>query len=216
MVTIEARLLDSIDDGFVAIDSACRVSYCNEAAAGLLAIDEMPSLVGRDLFDAAPSLRGTPAEIDVHAAMTQSAGRRSPALHVVDDRIIELLVTPLSDGGFVLQFTDITHRVERDRQMAEDLLRLEHDLRNPLAPLRTSLELLNRSTVAEATKERARTIMGRQLDQMVSLIERLHDLANGLRDGEGTAGRGCAFQAGATAELPAGLTFVEPDASAKS
>jgi signal transduction histidine kinase len=54
---------------------------------------------------------------------------------------------------------------------------LAHELRNPLAPLRTALELLGRPQVAEATKTRARDIMARQLTHMAELIDQLSDFA---------------------------------------
>jgi signal transduction histidine kinase len=54
---------------------------------------------------------------------------------------------------------------------------LAHELRGPLAPLRTSLEVLKRPGIPEQTKERARVIMGRQLLQMVRLIDELADMS---------------------------------------
>ncbi len=66
---------------------------------------------------------------------------------------------------------------EADRRKDEFLATLAHELRNPLAPLRTSLELLARPTIARETQDRARAIMSRQIAQMVRLIDDLLDIA---------------------------------------
>lgn len=66
---------------------------------------------------------------------------------------------------------------ETDRRKDEFLATLAHELRNPLAPLRTSLELLKRPNSTEAMREQARSIMSRQVTQMVRLIDELIDIA---------------------------------------
>jgi CheY-like chemotaxis protein/nitrogen-specific signal transduction histidine kinase len=58
----------------------------------------------------------------------------------------------------------------------EFLATLAHELRNPLAPLRTGLEILKRNDLPPNTK-RARDMMERQLLQMVRLIDDLLDVA---------------------------------------
>lgn len=73
-------------------------------------------------------------------------------------------------------------RVARDslRQAAkrkdEFLATLAHELRNPLAPLRTGLEIINLEPSGREA-ERARKMMGRQLVTMVRLIDDLLDVA---------------------------------------
>ena len=66
------------------------------------------------------------------------------------------------------------------RQKDEFLAVLAHELRNPLAPLRTGLDLLLRHAAeAEATSAVTRTMaaMNRQLDHMVRLIDDLLDVS---------------------------------------
>jgi signal transduction histidine kinase len=62
-----------------------------------------------------------------------------------------------------------------DRQKDEFLATLAHELRNPLAPLRMGLALLTREGSAEAGN--TLTVMNRQLDHMVRLIDDLLDVA---------------------------------------
>jgi len=63
-----------------------------------------------------------------------------------------------------------------DRQKDEFLATLAHELRNPLAPLRTGLDLMQRSAVSPEER-RLRQIMQRQLDHMVRLVDELLDIA---------------------------------------
>jgi PAS domain S-box-containing protein len=65
---------------------------------------------------------------------------------------------------------------EADRRKDEFLATLAHELRNPLAPIRNALEIMTLSSDAQAHAE-ARTIMERQLGQMVHLIDDLLDVS---------------------------------------
>jgi signal transduction histidine kinase len=62
------------------------------------------------------------------------------------------------------------------RQKDEFLATLAHELRNPLAPLRMGLDLLLRKSPPDDAK-RTLTVMNRQLDHMVRLIDDLLDVA---------------------------------------
>lgn len=66
---------------------------------------------------------------------------------------------------------------EADRRKDEFLATLAHELRNPLAPIRNSLELLRLSKGNAETAERVRVIMERQLSQMVRLVDDLLDVS---------------------------------------
>jgi signal transduction histidine kinase len=57
------------------------------------------------------------------------------------------------------------------------LATLAHELRNPLAPLRTGLDLLLRAPATAENVTRTLTAMNRQLDHMVRLIDDLLDLS---------------------------------------
>jgi len=65
---------------------------------------------------------------------------------------------------------------EQDRRKDEFLATLAHELRNPLAPIRTGLTLLNLAPSLEATLK-TREIMERQVDHMVHLIDDLLDVS---------------------------------------
>ncbi|MEP2775856.1 MAG: ATP-binding protein [Luteolibacter sp.] len=69
---------------------------------------------------------------------------------------------------------------EANRMKNDFLALLAHELRNPLAPLRTGLEILRLAEQREtdpALRERTRTMMERQVVQLVALIDDLMDVS---------------------------------------
>ena len=65
---------------------------------------------------------------------------------------------------------------EADRRKAEFLAVLAHELRNPLAPLRNGLQILNLAHTADSAA-RARAMMERQLGHLVRLVDDLLDIS---------------------------------------
>jgi PAS domain S-box-containing protein len=88
-------------------------------------------------------------------------------------------------------FTDISERrraddelrrladdlAEADRLKSEFLATLAHELRNPLAPIRSGLQFMRRRPDDAAALGRVRDIVDRQLDHLVSLVDDLLDIA---------------------------------------
>jgi signal transduction histidine kinase/ActR/RegA family two-component response regulator len=66
---------------------------------------------------------------------------------------------------------------EADRRKDEFLAVLAHELRNPLAPIRTGLEVIRLAGNAPDAIERARSMMERQVGHMVRLVDDLLDVS---------------------------------------
>jgi len=83
--------------------------------------------------------------------------------------------------GVVGDVTEHKHAVEAlqlaDRRKDEFLATLAHELRNPLAPLRNSLAIVQRSRDDAELFERASAVMERQLGHLVRLIDDLLDVS---------------------------------------
>ena len=104
-------------------------------------------------------------------------------------------IGPAGDRRVAVLFKDITERraaeeelrrlaadlAEANRLKTEFLATLAHELRNPLAPIRSGLQLLRRAgaepSTDAATRNRVHAIMDRQLDQLVHLVDDLLDVA---------------------------------------
>jgi len=100
--------------------------------------------------------------------MLAEIGRRSAALQEANATLEhEMEVRQRAEQALIVA----------DRRKDEFLATLAHELRNPLAPIRTGLDILRlRSGDAQAT-QRATDIMERQLRQMVRLVDDLLDVS---------------------------------------
>ena len=66
---------------------------------------------------------------------------------------------------------------ESDRRKNEFIATLAEELRNPLAPIRTGIELLSRSDTASETREKVLGIMEGQMNTMVHLVDDLLEIS---------------------------------------
>jgi PAS domain S-box-containing protein len=77
----------------------------------------------------------------------------------------------------VVAAMDVTDRTNADRRKDEFLATLAHELRNPLAPIRTGLQVLARGPADASASIAIREMMERQLSQLVRLIDDLLDVS---------------------------------------
>ena len=87
-------------------------------------------------------------------------------------------------SGFIGSVIDITERKaaeealeEADRRKDEFLSVLAHELRNPLAPIRSGVELLRIAGEEAPTRERALDAMARQVAHLVRLVDDLMEVS---------------------------------------
>jgi len=71
---------------------------------------------------------------------------------------------------------------EADRRKDEFLATLSHELRNPLAPLRSALEVMRHAQAAEATNARVLSVFDRQLHHLTHLVDDLMEVSRITQD----------------------------------
>jgi PAS domain S-box-containing protein len=76
----------------------------------------------------------------------------------------------------------MTELKDADRRKDEFLATLAHELRNPLAPIRNSLEVMKHANGSGEVIEQSRAMMERQLVQMVRLVDDLLDISRITRN----------------------------------
>jgi signal transduction histidine kinase/ActR/RegA family two-component response regulator len=96
-----------------------------------------------------------------------------------DSRVVALLFSDITDRK---KANDDLRRLadelaESDRRKTEFLATLAHELRNPLAPLSSGLQVMRLSASDPAAIERTRGMMERQINHMVHLVDDLLDIA---------------------------------------
>ncbi|MFC0679393.1 ATP-binding protein [Lysobacter korlensis] len=119
---------------------------------------------------------------DVRIALRRDP--EGPVIELFHDVLYQPLFDPHgSVSGVFCQIIDVTeqHNAAQalrtaNRRKDEFIAMLAHELRNPLAPIRTALKVLELEPPPEDAA-RARGVMGRQLNHMVRLIDDLLDIA---------------------------------------
>lgn len=92
-----------------------------------------------------------------------------------DERLLDLYARHAADFIERLKYEQALK--EADRRKDEFLATLAHELRNPLAPLQNGLQIIRLAEGDPQVIEQVRTMMERQLVQMVRLIDDLLDLS---------------------------------------
>ncbi len=200
--------LASIGDGVITTDAAGRITFMNEVAQTQTGWSQDEAL-GRPLSEvfviidettralaenpAAKVLReGTIVGLANHTILIRKDGSGQP----IDDSAAPIRNEAGDTLGVVLVFRDITQRrmLEREvQQRAETLLNvnrrkdeflamLAHELRNPLAPLRNGVRILQQAIAMSGIDlvsivQGNAAMMERQVNQLTRLIDDLLDVA---------------------------------------
>ncbi len=110
-----SSIVDSIADGFFALDRQWRFTHVNDAALGFFG-KEQGELIGRSIFYAFPRFGGSVFETSYRRAMDSGQPAYVEAASVVRDRIIEVYAYP-GRANLTVLFRDVTDR----RRMQEEL-----------------------------------------------------------------------------------------------
>ncbi len=197
-----AITLQSIGDAVIAIDIEGRVTTLNRVAEDLTGWSQAEAS-GRpvgEVFRIVDEKSGVPAEDPVRKVLdlgTVVGLANHTALITRDGRQVSIAdsAAPIRGRGgailgVVLVFRDVTldrraeealrrseaELKEADRRKNEFLAMLSHELRNPLAPMRNSLYLLDRAPSDSPQSARAREVLGRQMEHLTRLVDDLLDL----------------------------------------
>ena len=175
-------ILESITDAFFAVDRDWRFTYVNSQAERLL--DRTPGdLLGKVIWDEYPGLVGSDFEKSYHQAANLRIPSNLIAFYPDHQRWYEANSYP-APNGITIYFRNVTERVkveealkESDRRKDEFLATLAHELRNPLAPIRSGLEVIRRMGDDKEQLEETLDVMQRQTNQLVHLVDDLLDIS---------------------------------------
>lgn len=180
----EARLecvLAIIGDHLASYDRDWRYTYINDDGAAMLG-KKKEELIGKRIWDLFPESVGNQYYQEVHRAAAERCIVRSQHYYEPFDRWFENYIYPSQDGVIVFS-TDISDRKrdekaheEAERRKDEFLAMLAHELRGPLAPLRSGLHIIQRTAQYEPTLQSTVEMMDRQMRQLVRLVDDLLDI----------------------------------------
>jgi PAS domain S-box-containing protein len=196
-------ILESAGDGIYEMDPDGRCTFVNSSGAKMLGYNR-DELLGRSLHDAIHHHRtdGTPYALEdcpiFKATLNGQPDRIDDEVFWQKDGrsvVVSYAVFPIKSSaarhGAVVTFTDMTDRKrneealrrlaaelsEADRRKSEFIATLAHELRNPLVPVRTGLQIIRKTGDDPAAIARVREMMERHVGQMVHLINDLLDIA---------------------------------------
>ncbi len=178
-----SHTLESITDGFVSFDREWRFTYVNTAAERLLGRSRA-QLLGRVVWELFPESKDTQVYRDFHRAASERVMVETEASDLRAGRQFVNRVYPSMEGGVSVYFQDITLRKqaeealrEADKRKDEFLATLAHELRNPLAPIRSSAKILLTKGLLDSQRQWAAEVIGRQVNHMARLLDDLLDVS---------------------------------------
>lgn len=137
------------------------------------------------LFGVVPNVLAmrSPEELEREINARKSVEGKLQIANAELERRVDERTAALAEQGAELQVTVAALQQseqalkEADKRKDEFLATLAHELRNPLAPIRNSLEVMKRAGHDAEIIERSRGTMDRQLTQMVRLVDDLIDVS---------------------------------------
>jgi PAS domain S-box-containing protein len=195
----EGRLKAVLDNATVAVflmDPDRNCLYMNAAAERLTGY-QLAQTQGKRLHELIHHRRpdGGPYPVEecpIDRSIPETDGQQGEEVFVhADGRFYPVAFTasPIRDeqghiSGTIVEVRDIRAQKEAaeglreaDRRKDEFLAVLAHELRNPLAPLRSGLDILRLLTPKDPTLARTTDMMGRQIGHLVRLVDDLLDLS---------------------------------------
>jgi PAS domain S-box-containing protein len=186
-----AAIVESSDDAIIGKDMDGIIRSWNRGA------ERLYGYTSEEVVSKPISLLIPPDQPDELPGIVERLKRGERVEHYETERVrkdgqrldVSLSISPIKDDigriiGASAIARDITERKrlyrqlqEADRHKDEFLATLAHELRNPLAPIRNALQILRLAGDKKAAVEQVRTIMERQLQQMVRLVDDLMDVS---------------------------------------
>ncbi|HTT04644.1 MAG TPA: ATP-binding protein [Steroidobacteraceae bacterium] len=197
---IYRSLIEHMQEGAVILDRTGSVQYCNQRFAELLGLP-LEKVIGRSFANwLGPADRtalrawGSEGSIRLEMRLCAQDGTTVPALisGVADagSDAMHLIVTDLSERkryelGIVQLNSQLEQRIaartaeleDANRRKDEFLAVLSHELRNPLAPIRTAAQILASPGLGAHQLRWVQEVVSRQVQHLAWLLDDLLDMA---------------------------------------
>jgi two-component system sensor histidine kinase PilS (NtrC family) len=191
---LNSLIVDNIATGLVTIDTAGNFLQANRSAFDIL--DPLPRvLIGRPVEEVMPGLTARIGELHLEEMAAKGNGEYATRFDFTynnpsqEKLILETIVSPLPDedsiGGYIITFQDLTRvrRLESQMRQSEKMAAvgqlaagIAHEIRNPLASISGSIQMLGASfTSRQEEEQKLMAIMLREVDRLDNLITEFLD-----------------------------------------
>ena len=165
------EIVSALGEGLIAVSPKGRVAVANARVANIFGLTG--SLVGRSFLEIVRK-QSVVAAVDKALHGEESTDRVS-----IDDRQYEVRVFPVAASpeiAAVALFIDVT-TIERLQRIRKEFLDdFSHEVRTPLAGLRSAVETLDAGGLTREQEEQMRQVISRQLARIERLVRDLSDL----------------------------------------
>lgn len=173
------QILEGMREGLIAVDSSLKITQANQAAAALLAENNLDN---PEISDIATQLAA--AGLESHFSRALAENREITEVYNPGaNRFIQLHIVPLHDSqervaGAVALLRDITESERLEQTRRDYVANISHELRTPLTSMRALLEPLKDGMVS-AEKDRLRyySILLRETVRLSRLIDDMLQLS---------------------------------------
>src|SRR6266853_124808 len=187
-----ADVLRSVPTGIVTVDQAGHLLYCNPAAEQILGFKERQwrgAPIMPEFAKIAPEFWAAitaTARRGVRAMRVEATVRRPDRTFPIGVTTTTLDIEPAGEPRVTAIFTDISDskrleelhlRAERLEAVAELSSSLAHEIKNPLASIRSSVEQLGRAKRANADEKFLTSLVVRETDRLSRLLTEFLDFS---------------------------------------
>ena len=172
------EIVAALGEGLLAVTPEGRVAFANRRLGEMFGVSEV--MVGRSVLEVV-------RKQSVAEALDKALhGERSTDRVTYDERMIEVRTFPAvasPDIAAVALFIDVT-RIERLQQVRKEFLDdFSHEVRTPLAGLKSAAETLEHGGLAREHEQQLRHVMQRQIGRIERLVSDLSEL-NRIESGQ--------------------------------
>lgn len=178
-----SEMIGAIDTGLITVDGAGRLMHCNDAAARLLALQSVEWInrpVLEELDRSAPGLgtlvrRTSATRVPVRRFEIRQRGVESDRFLGVRTTVLDRQGAPwvtavMQDITEGKQIEDLIRRAERLQAVAELGASLAHEIKNPLASIRSAVEQIAGTRVDAKDREVLRRLVVVESERLTRLL----------------------------------------------